>query len=184
MKKIIYLPLFLLLAISIFSCEQMKIKEKQLTEIAKVEVELNELRDTVNKIQFDSIGIYALDMANDKRLIKKFYHSDTVNENLARKINRFNGIRKQFKKVSGKGITFGIKVDSCLAQVARLKNDISMGAGDKSKYQEYINLEKKNLNQLEMEFEQINSTTQRNLKEYKEYSPFVKNFIEEIRKID
>lgn len=184
MKKLIYISLLILVVVPFTSCEQATIKQEQLSKVDTIIDQLEDLKDTVSKIHFDSIAVYANDMANDKLLIKKYFHSDTVNEALARKINRFNGIRKQFKKYSGKGITFETKIDSCLAQVNRLKTDINAGAGNKEKYDEYINLEQGNLNKLNTEFEMINSNTQRNLKEYKELTPFVKNFIEEIRKID
>lgn len=184
MKKLIYIPFLIILVVSLASCEQTKIKQEQISEVDSIILQLEDLKDTVSKIHFDSIAIYANDMAYDKLLIKKYFHSDTVNEALARKINRFNGIRKQFKKYSGKGITFETKIDSCLAQVNRLKTDISAGAGNKEKYNEYVHLEQGNLNKLNTEFEMINSNTQRNLKEFKELSPFVKNFIEEIKKID
>lgn len=177
--------LFILVAAAtLASCASLQMKDKQLAQIDSILIQVDSIEQIVNGISFDSISNLAKDMADDKKQIKKYYHSDTVDENLARKINRFNGIRKQFKKVSSKGIMFNKKITLMQEQLQSLKIDVENGAGNKEKYNEYILLEQSNFNDLEKEFKDIYTVTQDNLKEHQEIMPFVKSFIEDIKKID
>jgi hypothetical protein len=104
-------------------------------------------------------------MADDKKAIKSNYHSDSVDVQLGRKVNRFNGIRKQFGKAASQGKIFHKKLEVQKTQTNKLLNDIKIGAGHKEKYQYYINLEIKNMKTLSDEFAELHKTTARNLKE-------------------
>lgn len=173
-----------ILLASLSSCGENKETKEQLTQLTEINNQLDSIRSILLELNFDSIYHYSQDMAADKKAIKTNYHSDSVDVNLARKINRFNGIRKQFGKAASKGLTFKKKLDVQQEQTNKLLNDIKIGAGHKEKYQDYVNLEIKNMQQLSEEFNELHEVSARNLKEYKEINPFIKSFIEELRKVD
>jgi hypothetical protein len=170
--------------LGLYSCGNDEITTKQITQLTSIDRQIDSMQTILNEFDFDAIFHYSKEMADDKKAIKTNYHSDSVEVQLGRKVNRFNRIRKQFGKAASQGKMFHTKLEVQKTQTNKLLNDIKLGAGHKEKYQDYINLEIKNMQVLTEEFAELNKTTTRNLKEYKEINPFIKSFIEEIRKVD
>jgi hypothetical protein len=142
--------IFLLTALffTLIACQDLK-RDKQISEITKLEERVEKVQIENDK-KFDrNIGKIIASVMDVEFRIRRNYFSDTIDNALADKVNKYKMIRKNLRPV---GKMFGQLqkgTEEELKTLKSLKTDIQNGAGDESKYDENIKFETDKVIQLE-----------------------------------
>lgn len=143
-------PIFILTALffTLIACQDLK-KDKQIEEISSLEERVNHVKNENDK-KFDrNIGKVIASVMDVEFRIRRNYFSDTIDNALAKKVNEYKMIRKNLRPVGKMFGQIGKGTKEELEVLKKLKTDIQNGAGDESKYDEYIKFETDKVEKLE-----------------------------------
>lgn len=136
------------LGLSITSCKNDN-KEELLSQIDEMENTLDSLALIAN----DTIGLSASETIASVRAtilkVKNNYNADTIDYELAEKMNSYKDIRKGISKNSGNLAKAKQTIPEVQKKLGDLRHDIESGVNDRDKYQEFINFEKSKVNEIE-----------------------------------
>ena len=167
----------------VLACQDLK-KDGQIAEIESLE----QKRDSISRVfeeknAVDSIAEIELKVKSVEHLISLHYESDTLNLELGKKLNEYKMIRKQLPAVLQSTMELQKRLADEEKALHNLKIDIENGAGDKSKYDESIALERGKTEGLEKQLNEILLTREQSFDAYKrlhlEMEAFSKSLHEE-----
>lgn len=175
--------LLCLLLISVGSCTN-KIHENQLEKV----ISLKEKRDSLEKVylsnQFDSLNFWRLEAANIEITIKRNYVTNTLNQTLAAKMNRFKSLQELIDAESELGgeaeheeeekeMTIGRRIMLLNAQfkkvkisLSNLQSDLENNLLEETKAKTYIQAERIKVIRIENQLNQYLFIKNTELKSY------------------
>ena len=161
-------PIFILTALffTLIACQDLK-KDKQITEVTKLEERVNHVKNENDK-KFDrTIGKIIASVMDVEFRIRRNYFSDTIDNALAKKVNEYKMIRKNLRPVGKMFGQIGKGTKEELETLKKLKTDIQNGAGDESKYDENIQFEADKVGKLESILKEMVDNQKKCLDTYK-----------------
>jgi hypothetical protein len=150
------------------SCQDLK-KEEQLKKVNQLIATSDSIQKTFTATANDSIGKIITAVMDVELRIKNNYFSDTIDKNLARKVNTYKMIRKKLKPL---GKRYNQIPDGCkeeLIALDKLKKDIENGAGERGKYDEYLKFEENKVNQLKTLLDEFAKTQEEAISNFNKY---------------
>lgn len=172
LKIKIFLSLSLLLAVS---CQDVR-KKTQLEKLTALESEVYDLQKEFEEKKVDTIGRLSGEVMDVEFRIRNFYVSDTINRDLGVKINAYKSIRKRIKPLVKMYAQIQGGCHEEIKSLAQLKKDIESGAGEKERYDEYLEFEQKKVDQLKAVFEEALKEQQSILETFEKYHAELKAF--------
>jgi hypothetical protein len=160
--------LSLILTLVLVSCHDLN-KQKQLKKIDVLMADLDYIDSNLKLKHADSIPLIVSNITHVELRIKNNYTTDTIDLELAKKMDEYKRARKQLKpmgKILSK-IIEGSKEERIT--LSNLKTDIENGSGDRSKYDEYIEFERAKVIQLKELHKELTSTQERCFEAYYKY---------------
>jgi hypothetical protein len=153
---------------TLISCQDLK-KEEQLKQVNSLIASSDSIQKTFVKNANDSIGKIITAVMDVELRIKNNYFSDTIDKNLARKVNTYKMIRKKLKPLGKRytQIPEGCKEE--LIALNQLKKDIENGAGERGKYDEFIKFERNKVEQLRKLLEEFTNTQNEAISNFNKY---------------
>jgi chromosome segregation ATPase len=144
MKKSIVLGLLLILN---FACADLK-KEQLIEKIHGLNGRLDNLEVKLKDSRIDEVASIKNNTMQTELRIKQNLHLDTVNMELAQKLDAYKLMRRSIKPLMQQyvKISQGIKEEKHVLK--ELKNDIKNGRGERNRYKEYIEFERQKVGQL------------------------------------
>jgi len=163
-----------ILSISIASCSNTD-KKKYIAEINKMEDTL----DSLSSIAFDTTrqdpGKMVLSVRETIADVKENYLPDTIDYELAEKMNSYKEIRKTISKNSGNLAKAKQSIPEVQEKLADLKHDVQNGVNDRDKYAEYISYERGKIEEIKHVLSYYLETTEESYKLYDSLHPIIKN---------
>lgn len=130
------------------SCDPANTYKKEISSIDSCLTIVDSLQTVFDGIEFDSLALMYENTADNERVIKKYYIADTVNRSLASKLNEAKSVRKSFQSLPDDKKKMEDELLLATTQLANLKTDITNGVLNKDQIEQYLNQEKKALNEL------------------------------------
>ena len=131
------------------SCKDAEVKA-YITEVKSMQEQLADIKQKYESTPSDSNGIMVAIVRNDLLNVKKHYiGADTTNIYLGNVLNSYKSIRKVFSSTakSSRIITNAIPEEE--KQLNDLLHDLETGNNDRTKYEAFVNTEKRNIAQLD-----------------------------------
>lgn len=144
MKYLIMLSVF---ALNLSSCQN-KTKTKQLAQVNQLIKTTDSIRTVFIENKNDSIMHYITKVMDVESRIRRSYKSDTINLVFGKKMNAYKQVRKKLKPIINMNHQVEAGALEELAVLKKLKKDIEGGLGDRTKYTDYIQFEKKKIEQI------------------------------------
>lgn len=167
----------ILIVLSLSACHDVN-KQKQLEKIDSMLAKVDSIEQVYNKQQADTISVARIifDITTTELRIKNNYEADTINKDLGHKMDQYKLARKRLKpmgKVASQ-IMLGTKEER--EALKNLRKDVSEGAGDRSKYDKYINFEHNKVKQLSVLLKDFVETKEKCIQTYEELHPELEAF--------
>lgn len=150
MKYLLYLSLFIIFT----SCQDIK-RQTQLKQIEQLEKTTDSIRKVYLENKNDSIGKIIASVMDVEFRIRRNYFSDTINKALGIKVNEYKMIRKKLKPIGKMYGQLDLGTMEELEALKKLKTDIQKNAGERSKYDEYIQFENEKVKKLNIVLEEM-----------------------------
>lgn len=170
---------FAILLASLIACKD-KEQDKYLAEIADMEVEIDSLemvaKDTLLKKPFS----VALNVRNTIIKVKNNYLPDTIDYGVANMMNSYKEIRKALESNSGNLAKVRQSLPEIKQKVSDLKHDIENGVGERERYQEFVNFEKKKIEEVKDVLSYYMNTKQKFYNRYDSLHPIVNKFADSL----
>ncbi len=129
------------------SCADMR-RPKQLKKIDTIEKKMQLAKEQLSDLPKDSIVQVITDAKRIDRRIKKYYQGDTLTVDFAMKLESFRGLIPELTTINKTLAKLDSVIDTKIEAIIFLKNDIQKGAGDRSKYDDFILYEEKEINKM------------------------------------
>ena len=113
----------------------------ELKEIDTYTKKLDSVETILNGIEFDSLVYMQKTAADNEKLIKRFYVSDTIDQVFAQKLAYNKSVRKFLKKADEEKIKMVNELDALKKQFTNLKTDILNGLYNKEQIKNYLKIE-------------------------------------------
>jgi chromosome segregation ATPase len=172
----------LLLSISISSCSNTD-KNKYITEINAMEITLDSLKSIANDTTKQNSTEIVMSVRQTIANVKKNYMPDTIDYDLAEKMNSYKEIRKVISRNSGNLAKAKQAIPEVQIKLADLKHDVENGVNDREKYEEYINYEKSKIEEIKTVLSYYLETTEVYYKRYDSLHPIIKNFGDSLERV-
>jgi len=178
MKKLImrFIPsVFSVLSILLASCSDLN-KKDQLTKIDEMNESLDSIKTVLLENKIDTITQLMFATSQVEQRIKTNYVSDTINMELAKKMNAFKVSRKRLRPLgkSYNNINHGVEEEKEALRL--LKSDIENGSGGRNKYNEYVMFEESKVHQLRMLLKDYVSSKSKTITELDKLYPEMNEF--------
>lgn len=141
------LLVFIFSLLLIFSCSDLS-RGTQLKTVVSLRQTVDSVETVLIENTFEEVDRYFKDAKIVESRIKENYNSDTISLELATKIDRYKETMKtslRLKKSYGNIIS---DVEKLQLNLEQLQEDIDLGNGDRSKYDEYLLKEQENIETL------------------------------------
>lgn len=138
----------------------------QLEAIASLNQTIDSVETVFNEHKLDSIATISLSAYDVENRIKKYYHSDTINLKLGRKMDAFKVMRRTLGPLGKSNQIIPKSIESERLKLKELKIDIENGDGKREKYAEYITFEEVKVSQLRSLLNEYVETKETSLKTY------------------
>lgn len=142
--KYILIPLLIL---SLTACHDVK-KQAYLADIQEMNAQLEELDKAYETLSLDSVNNFLNEINDINFDIQHHYVTDTINVEMGRKMNDFKRTRNTLRSMGKMGNQILSGKEEEKATLKTLQEDIEKGAGDRSKYGEFVAFEQKKVKQL------------------------------------
>ena len=163
----------------LFACKDEQ-KSKHLAEINAMEQDLDSLslvaNDTSGRVPYN----VNMSVQNTILKVKNNYLPDTINYAVAEMMNDYKEIRKAVMSNSGNLAKVKQSIPEVQQKVKDLKHDIENGVGEREKYEEYVNFEKKKIADIEEVLDYYLKTKTKFYNRYDSLHPIVSNFADSL----
>ena len=166
---------FIFSLLLIFSCSDLS-RGTQLKTVVSLRQTVDSVETVLIENTFEEVDRYFKDAKIVESRIKENYNSDTISLELANKIDRYKEMMKNtllLKKNYGNIIS---DVEKLQLNLEHLQEDIDLGNGDRSKYDEYLIKEQKNVQLVRGLLVEYVSTRKEIIDNYKNLHDDVYNF--------
>lgn len=166
---------FIFSLLLIFSCSDLS-RGTQLKTVVSLRQTVDSVETVLIENTFEEVDRYFKDAKIVESRIKENYNSDTISLELATKIDRYKEMMKNtllLKKNYGNIIS---DVEKLQLNLEHLQEDIDHGNGDRSKYDEYLIKEQKNVQLVRGLLVEYVSTRKEIIDNYKNLHDDVYNF--------
>lgn len=120
----------------------------ELKEIDAYSKKLDSVETILNGIDFDSLVYMQETAASNEKLIKRFYVSDTIDQDFAQKLTYNKSVRKFLKGADEEKVKMYDELKALKNQFVNLKTDILNGLYSKAQISNYLSAEKKDTDML------------------------------------
>ncbi|HZH87389.1 MAG TPA: hypothetical protein VFD77_08730 [Brumimicrobium sp.] len=163
----------LMISISLTSCNNAE-KKKHLAEIDVMEATLDSLSLIANDTTSSNASQIIYSVRETISNVKENYNPDTIDYDLAEKMNSYKEIRKVISRNSGNIAKAKQAIPEVQAKLADLKHDVENGVNDREKYNEYINYEKAKIEEIKHVLSYYLETTKEYNDLYDSLHPIIK----------
>lgn len=138
---------FTLASLTFTSCKSSK-NRQFLTEIETLRGELNGIEKTLYVNEIDTIAALGMAASNVEIRIKNNYHSDKIDIEFGKKMDKFKVLRRNLRPLGRSFTTIKKGIADERKVLDYLKSDIEGNKGASDKYKEYIDYERDKVDQL------------------------------------
>ncbi len=166
---------FSVIAILFTSCSDLN-KKDQLTKIDEMNESLDSITTVLLENKIDTIAQLMFAASQVEQRIKTNYVSDTINMELAKKMNAFKVSRKRLRPLgkSYNEINHGVNEEKEALRL--LRSDIENGSGERNKYDDYVMFEASKVHQLRMLLKDYVSSKSKTMRELHKLYPEMNEF--------
>lgn len=132
---------------SIYACSVTN-NEKHLEAISKMNTSLDSLEEVMLANEIDTLAALRVATNTVELRIKNYYYSDTIDMALGKKMDAYKVMRRELGPLSKSYSMVKKGISEERKTLTNLGADIKNNAGDKTKYQEFIDFEKVKVDQL------------------------------------
>ncbi len=162
------------------SCDPAKEFQAELKSIDSCLVELDSIDQLYQGIEFDSLVYMVAHILDNEEKIKKYYVSDTIDNNLCMYMNNCKGVRKSFKDLKGNQTKFAEEIAALDTQFTNLKTDILNGVFDKEEVKLYLATEMDALELFSLKFYSFYTNQKMQSAVFYDASPKVDEYVEKL----
>lgn len=137
-----YFTVVVLGLIFLSACNPKTKYAEELKEIDAYTQKLDSIENILNGIDFDSLAYMQETALSNEKLIKRFYVSDTIDQNFAQKLDYNKSVRKLLKGALNEREKMFDELKALKTQFANLKTDILNGQYSKEQINNYLSVEK------------------------------------------
>ncbi len=163
----------------LFSCKNEQ-KTKHLHEINTMEQDLDSLSSVANDTTQQRPGRLSMNVEETIQKVKNNYLPDTINYSVAKMMNNYKEIKKAVMSNSGNLAKVKQSIPEVRQKVKDLKHDIENGVGERERYEEYINFEKKKIADIKDVLNYYLETRNKFYNRYDSLHPIVTNFADSL----
>ncbi len=163
----------------LFSCKNEQ-KTKHLQEINTMEKDLDSLSSVANDTTQRRPGSLNMNVEETIQKVKNNYLPDTINYSVAKMMNNYKEIKKAVMSNSGNLAKVKQSIPEVRQKVQDLKHDIENGVGEREKYEEYINFEKRKIADIKDVLNYYLETRNKFYNRYDSLHPIVTNFADSL----
>jgi hypothetical protein len=174
---ITFLALFL-----VTSCDNAKKYKTEISEIDTKQLELDSLESIVNEIEMDSLKYMQIEASTNESVIRKYYSPDTIDMIFAGKLDRNKRVRKSLDGIENKKKNLLKELVEIRIQFSNLKKDILAGLYDSEQIENYLNVEKLDVDQLALHVNSYNLLQEEQKKNFYYSNPQIKEYCEMLLK--
>ena len=153
MKYILILFLVLFL---ISSCDNAKKYKTEISEIDSQQLKLDSLESVINGINIDSLVFMQKEADDNELIIKRYYFADTINMTFANKLDKNKGVRKSLDGIESQKESILNELNEIKVQFINLKSDVLGGLYDSKQINNYLNVERLDVDQLTLNIKGFN----------------------------
>jgi len=122
--------------------------KQELAELGELEFYLQSMENSFESVDQKQVDKAVEAYKHNISQIKKYYNADTVEKEFVQIINKYKGIKKGSKGLSGDVENIHSNLTTMTKQLSNLRADIENGLLNKDSVAQYLANEKGNLNQL------------------------------------
>ncbi len=169
--------LITLLTIFVFtSCDNAKKYKTEISEIDAKQLQLDSLELVVNAIGIDSLNYMQKEATDNETVIRKYYSADTINMSFASKLDKNKRVRKSLDGIEEEKNKVLIELSEIKVQYSNLKKDILAGLYDAKQIENYLNVEKLDVDKLSLNVKSFNLLQLEQKKNFYYSNPQIKEY--------
>lgn len=172
MKKIFFVAV---IGLFITSCADFK-KDQQLQRVKKLTTQLNRMEAQLKDGRLKEVATIKNNTMQTELRIKQNLHLDTVDMELARKLDAYKLMRKSIKPLMQQFVKVRSGIQEEKEVLQKLATDIKEGRGERDKYPEYIQFERQKVGQLDALTKDYMRSKDKFFKEYNRLYPMINAF--------
>ena len=177
-----YFLITLLTLFLITSCDNAKRYKTEISEIDAKQLELDSLESIVNEIEMDSLKYMQNEASTNESIIRKYYFPDTIDMIFAGKLDRNKRVRKSLDGLENKKKNILKELIEIRIQFSNLKKDILAGLYDAKQIENYLNVEKLDVDQLALHVKSHILLQEEQKKNFYYSNPQIKEYCEMLLK--
>jgi hypothetical protein len=142
---------FLITFLAIFlvtSCDNAKRYKVEISEIDTKQLELDSLEFIINSVKIDSLKYMQNEASVNEAVIRKYYFVDTIDMIFAGKLDKNKRVRKSLDGIENKKNNILKELTEIRTQFSNLKKDVLAGLYDAKQIENYLTVEKLDVDQL------------------------------------
>lgn len=165
----------IVLLITLTSCADLK-KSDQLKSMGSLSTDVELVKETIAGLD-DTLNVYVQKINQCDEGLKLVYQNDTLNYTLASSIDLLVQLKEVLPELSNEWILLDSMLNSKTTTIEQLIHDIELGAGDRSKYDEYLAVEQLDLDLLDEHVEVFKNNVDLVLIDFHSMYPQVNDYI-------
>lgn len=173
MKKLLYLAF---LGLFLTSCHDAQ-KEAYLADIAQLNKSVDSLEAVFESSKVDSINQIVNNIEYTLIQVKNNFIADTVDAEFAQVMDRYKSVKKGLPKNSRNATKIQSSITEERDALEKLKHDIENAAGERDKYQEFINFERAKVIQIKELTTSWKEVQDNHMEAYFRLNPIVQEFV-------
>jgi chromosome segregation ATPase len=174
-----YFAYFLVLGALLGSCKDAE-KEGYLAEINQMENQLDSLWSEIEENNMDSLKGITSTISTVIDKVQKNYFPDSVDLEIAGKMNLYKGVKKSLERNSGNLAKAKAAIPEIKETLSNLKHDIENGAGNREQYADNVAYEQDKVNQVNELLSFYFSAREESLATFQEVHPIIEKFANEL----
>lgn len=179
--RIIYLTFISILMLGTVSCNPASKYQAEIAEIDSCLALVDSLEEEYKGIEFDSLRLMVKHVLDNEDSIKKYYMPDTISLEVGTKMSECKGVRKSLGNLDLQKESFDFEFPESRKQLENLKSDITNGVLSEEKVKQFVEEEKKAVNDLNLAFNNFYIMQEKQKSFYYSAVPFIDAFIVEIK---
>lgn len=185
--KLIFAPLFYALTALIIlgnsGCQDQH-KVQHIAELNEMQSTLDSISSLVNDTNRRNTHTINMAVRNTIIQVKDNYLPDTINYEVAERMNDYKEIRKALSSNSGNYAKVKQAIPEVQQKIKDLKHDIENGVGNRDKYEEYIQFERKKIQDIQEIFSYYRKTNKKFINRFDSLHPIVSSFADSLTEIN